>query len=471
MRVRHPLFGEGTVLRERWWGTEYYVAFDQGLSLWVRASEVEPLSPARPRSTPPPEGIKVQIRTGGDLEARRMIEAFKLGIVPQYAVKTFTFGREREIQRFHQALQDFERTGGQVLLLEGEYGSGKTHLLNYFGHEGLEAGFAVARTELHPLTATPTRPKRIWRELCLSFQVYHEHRFYTCREFVEAFVAEAPLPGTHPLLTPFQRAWKRTQDHDLLLDWLLGEPLDREYLDTVHHWNLPVLLDHSSAADLYINLLNTFAYVLRELGHPGLMLLLDEGEGLFHVYWYEYHRWQMALGFLRGLIHASRGGPELLKLHLVPGEARTPDGVYYPAGVLDRMGLIHSGVRPMPYLFTLPSGLFTVIAFTPLFRSAYEDLKARVGPEAVLELQPLKREDLARIFDATVDLYRRAFPGYEPEETELRRFRTWFLETYGRKGIRLFLENLVDALDLSRHYGTLLRPSESSAAEPGAPMG
>ncbi len=457
MRVRHPLFGEGTVLQQRWWGTEFFVAFDQGLSLWVRASEVEPLEEMRtPRAAQaPPERIRVQIRKGGDLQARRMIEAFKVGVVPQYAVRTFTFGREREIQRFQEALKLFHEKGGAVLLLEGEYGSGKTHLLNYFGHEAQEAGFAVARTELHPLTATPTRPKRIWRELCLSFQVQHEGRFYTCREFVETFLPEFPFPRPHPFLTPFQQAWRRGRDHDLLLDWLLGEPLDREYLDALHQWRLPVLLDHSSAADIYVNLLNTLAFVLRELGHPGLLLLLDEGEGLFHVYWYEYHRWQMALGFIRGLIHASRGGPDLLELRLKPGEARTPEGVYYPAGRLDHRNLIHSGVRPVPYLYTLPSGLLTVIAFTPLFRSTYEELKALVGERWVLELEPLRREHFARIFDATVELYQQAFPGFRLNERDRRRLRQTFVENFARAGIRVFLENLVNTLDLARHYGTL----------------
>ncbi len=456
MRVRHPLFGEGTVLRERWWGTEFFVAFDQGLSLWVRASEVEPLDRKRRRTRAAPrERIQVQIRRGGDLEARRMIEAFKVGVVPQYAVRAFTFGRDREIQRFQEALRHFEEAGGLALVVEGEYGSGKTHLLNYFGHEALETGFAVARAELHPLTATPTRPKRIWRELCRNFQVVHEGRPFTCREFVETFVPDFPLPRPHPFLTPFQRAWRRTQDHDLLLDWLLGEPLDREYLDALHQWRLPVLLDHSSAADIYVNLLNTLAFILREHGHSGLMLLLDEGEGLFHAYFYEYSRWQMALGFIRGLIRASRGGPDLLELHLLPGEARTPDGVLYPAGRLDALGLIHSGVRPVPYLYTLPSGLFTVIAFTPLFRSAYEDLKALVGERWVMELEPLNRRQFARIFDATLDLYYRAFPGFRLEEQEQRRLRQTFVENFARAGIRLFLENLVNTLDLARHYGRL----------------
>ena len=455
MRVRHPLFGEGTVLRQRWWGTEYFVAFDGGLSLWVRASEVEPLQKRPvPSSTPAPqERIRVQIQRGGDLEARRMIEAFKLGIVPQHAVQTFTFGRDAEIKTFHQALEVFEDRGGAVILVEGEYGSGKTHLLNFFGHEALERGFAVARAELHPFMAT--RPKRIWWELCRSFQVVHQGQPYTCREWVATFLPEAELPHRHPFLTPFQRAWRRGRDRDLLLDWLLGETLDRSYLDALRYWHLPVLLDHSSAIDIYINLLNSLAFLLRQQGHPGLMVLLDEAEGLFHAYFYEYQRWPMALAFLRGLIHASRGGPDLTRLDLVREEPRTPDGIPYPAGRLDRLGLVHSGVRPVPYLYTLPSGLFSVVAFTPLFRSAYEDLKDRVGREWVLELRPLDRATFARIFDVTLQLYRRAFPGFQPEEVTLRRFRSWFVETFSRHGIRIFLENLVHALDLYRHYGTL----------------
>lgn len=65
--VSHPVFGEGEILDYRWRGTEVLIKFQSGLRLWIPTSRVLP--------------VARQQRPISEISARRMIEAFRMGIV------------------------------------------------------------------------------------------------------------------------------------------------------------------------------------------------------------------------------------------------------------------------------------------------------------------------------------------------------------------------------------------------------
>ena len=78
-------------------------------------------------------------------EAKRVIEALRKGIpVPDGFVRSFTVGREEEIGKLKNALVD---PNGTALLLNANYGSGKTQMLRFLREEALESGYAVARVD------------------------------------------------------------------------------------------------------------------------------------------------------------------------------------------------------------------------------------------------------------------------------------------------------------------------------------
>lgn len=75
-------------------------------------------------------------------EAKRVIEALRKGIpVPDGFVRSFTVGRDEEIGKLKNALVDPK---GAALLLNANYGSGKTQMLRFLREEALESGYAVA---------------------------------------------------------------------------------------------------------------------------------------------------------------------------------------------------------------------------------------------------------------------------------------------------------------------------------------
>lgn len=84
---------------------------------------------------------------GGPLErsdAERAIESLRTGIPPAGLLRRFTVGRDGEMGRLQETLQRRTSERGSSLLIQANYGAGKTHLLRVMREIALEEGFAVA---------------------------------------------------------------------------------------------------------------------------------------------------------------------------------------------------------------------------------------------------------------------------------------------------------------------------------------
>lgn len=75
------------------------------------------------------------------VEAQRVVEELRKGIPPIGYTKHFTVGRDHEIEALEQSLHG---NGAPVLLLQANYGSGKSHLLRYIRDHALAEGYAVS---------------------------------------------------------------------------------------------------------------------------------------------------------------------------------------------------------------------------------------------------------------------------------------------------------------------------------------
>lgn len=78
-------------------------------------------------------------------EAQRVIEALRYGVPPERYVRYFTVGRATEIEQLTNRLRDSQ---SGALLLKANYGSGKTHLLQFIREEALAQGYAVSSVTL-----------------------------------------------------------------------------------------------------------------------------------------------------------------------------------------------------------------------------------------------------------------------------------------------------------------------------------
>jgi len=427
--VSHPVFGEGEVLDSRGRGSELLVRFQSGLRLWLAASRVRRISHLGDSLL---DDAQPALAAIDRIQARRMIEAFRLGIVPHQDVESFTFGRDPQVETITRALNRLESGQGDVFIVEGEYGTGKTHLLEYLHHRALASGVVTSLVQLDPMEVTPHRPKRVYRELVHNLRFVRDGRECGFRDLLAA-ATEIDV-SDHVFLGPFLRKLKRLEPGNMQAEmfWQLveGESTKEFALERRSPYRvrgaqrMPALYDFSTAADCYCYLLSGLSYVSRQLGLRGLVLLLDEAETVTGPG--DVMRLTKSVNFMDGLVRTARNDAELKR-------------------VSPRM--IHNQVRPVPYIYR-EAFLLVVFATTPApYDYAYLRLANRVDHKIALE--PLEDRAMVDAFANMVAVYLRAYPGFELAEPEQREVLQ-AAARQGADGVRAFIKFCVEALDVAR---------------------
>jgi len=441
--VSHPVFGEGEILDTRWRGTELLVQFQSGLRLWLPTQRIRPLARIDDLM---PSGGRPGFAAIDQIQARRMMEAFRLGIVPHQDVESFTFGREQQVETIEAALRELTRGKGDVYMAEGEYGTGKTHLLEYLHHRALARGMAASLVQFDPLEVTPHRPKRVYRELVHNLRYISEDREHGFRDLLlkatELDLSDHVFFG--PVLAKLRRIDRAHVQSEVLWQWIEGEST-KEYATELKSpyrvkggQRIPALYDFSTAADFYCNIISGISWMCRQLGMKGLVLLIDEAETVTRLWDVIYLT--KSVNFMDGLVRTSQNDRDLKR-------------------VSDRM--IHNRVKPVPYIYRDPA-LLLVFATTPSpYDYAYIKLANRVRHR--IELAPLSERALVDAFSTMVVIYARAYPGFELTELEQKKV----LREAARRnveGVRAFIKFSVEALDVARLRAAGLLPGRAAGS-------
>ncbi|MBI4722758.1 MAG: DUF2791 family P-loop domain-containing protein [Candidatus Stahlbacteria bacterium] len=383
-----PWLGKGKVVSERWKGQELLIQFDRGLTIWVPKTKLKLKEEYKKVCLPlPPHKLQESELTAELHRARKMVEAFRLGIVPHDEVQSFIFGRDKEIESLNAAFKRMETLGGSVITIEGEYGAGKTHFLDYIYSTALKNGYAVAKAALDPIDVTPFKAKNIYRELVKSFRFrqgdtpclqpqeresqiqnpksqgredipcLQPHGEKNFRDFLiecANFNDEVHLFDDHKFLTPMLKNIKNADD--IIWKWIEGEPMKRWYQDKVSGLRkLPTLSDFSTASDNYCYILSGIGYLAQKMGLKGFVILIDEAETLFHSWW-QTVAMERGVNLFKGLALTTLGELPTTLSNNIEKDA------FYNA-YIERVGgytLIHRGVRSCmtPYLYRKPANLF-----------------------------------------------------------------------------------------------------------------
>ena len=164
--VRHPQFGEGQVMATYRNGSELLVRFSNGLRFRMPHQEFvqtdQMLKQPAPVLTIPYEAPAPMPKT--QLEARELIESLRAGIAPARHVVELTIDLQDERTSIVQALSDTHLHGGAVRAVVGEYGYGKSHIVELTTQEALSRNFLVANVSLDLQELPPHRSFAIYRE-------------------------------------------------------------------------------------------------------------------------------------------------------------------------------------------------------------------------------------------------------------------------------------------------------------------
>lgn len=239
-----------------------------------------------------------------------IIDALRRGTVPQYGLDALAVGLQEFEKAFDEELEKVARGGAVFKAVRGEYGSGKTFVTRWLRERAHKLGFACAEVQISetetPLNRLETVYRRLMERLTTpdtptgAFQNIVESWFYTLEEDVlsqqeidpqdgESLIAATDLlmekrlgevvrsaPAFALTLRAYRKALVEGKDEiaDGLLAWMAGQP---NISATVKRYaNIKGDIDHFGA----LSFLQGILTILKDSGHPGLLLVLDEVETL-----------------------------------------------------------------------------------------------------------------------------------------------------------------------------------------------
>ena len=416
----------------------------------------------------------------------RIVEAMRLGVVPVDDVRTYTVGRGAEREQVTADLEATRRDGGALRAFLGDYGTGKTHMLEVVRELALERDFLVANVVLDPEESAPSHPKRVYRRLVRSL-TYPDaaeaedrglrtlfDRALRRPDVMSQFLADSaqkPLRGlldrgAHLYLTPALRYWDRLhrvgegeysgrafertggaeveQARHLLVDWVegqtsvpVGEVDDRLRRVAGNAGKIYCMMDYRPWARIYGYLVSGIAALARRVGYAGLVVLFDEAE--FYSLMSPENQ-----GFARTLFKA------YARASSPPGEA----GFDLPFDP-EELELGGYGVQQdLPTRYDADAPLYTAFAMTP-HEEGIEALQQAIPADRFADLEPLDQPEYAELAGRVVDHYRRAVgaddPLYDRIVEPLTKLIAGLLETGRLPNPRAAMKFVVEFLDIARH--------------------
>ena len=400
--------------------------------------------------------------------ALRRVEALRLGVVPDVRDGSNSVGRARQMSAVESTLSATGRGQGGLQAFIGDYGAGKTHLLEEIRAEALRRGFATAHVVLDPQECKPSHPRRVHRRITTGL-AYPDTRHGGLRPLLaralrsdrarDVFMVDSEVEprdaledGAHLYLTPALRyldelgvlesgTLARPKQHavDLLMRWLEGDPtLSNSKIQRAMQRVAPPrgklfsLKDYRPWSRIYAYLLSGLARLARLSGYGGVAVVLDEAE--FHAVLSTRNR-GFALELFRSLAWAAKSGRDLP----------------FPRSALDGGG--QGVLKRLPPNYDEASNLYVAMAFTPTEdgRDTVEDFIPRGW---IRRVNGLQARQLGALVEPLVQDFLTAHPGVDirSEHTAALEAQVESLAESGElRTPRDATRFVVSMLDLGRH--------------------
>ncbi|QSJ14932.1 ATP-binding protein [Nostoc sp. UHCC 0702] len=247
-----------------------------------------------------------------------LINSLGAGVVPRVGVEYIAVGREKELQSLSQNLNDIAEGVAAFRFIIGNYGSGKSFILQMIRNRAMEQGFVVADAdfsserrlagsnnqglatyrELMSHLATKTRPdggalvsilegwinkiqQEVVKETSLrpnddGFDDQVEAKIREVVQYIEDLVHGFDFGS---IIVAYWRGYRLDNDElkNAAMRWLRGE--FRTKVEARTALGVRVIIDDDSWYD-YIKL---WAKFVAEIGYKGLLIILDEAVNLYQI--------------------------------------------------------------------------------------------------------------------------------------------------------------------------------------------
>jgi len=421
--LKHAVYGIGEVQQTRFGGFEISARFDDGILRWIRQDELEFLSGSTPVPNARIAGSVEPILQEERFRAREIIESLRLGIVSHGQVDEFTFGRDKAITQINEWLNV---PGSGPMIVSGEYGVGKTHLLDYTYSSALKRNWAVALVALDPGELPLHKPKAIYEAIVRSFKFRTHNGGF--REFLREIAASPEWHELqeHEYLGTAIEKIRTGEDDERMYEWIEGESIHK-----------PQMYNYSTCGNIYCYLLSGIGWAAKNiLGLDGFLIQFDEAESV-DSFWHTSYQNNKSWNFLKGL--AMAGSDDSVSLKEVSMNKFYKHRLYkgWWGYYSD---LQYCGHLRLPFAWRVPCNLKLLFAFTPddeIFE--IEPLKSA----RKFDIGPISAEYFENISEKIISVYDLAYDF----QADSRIF-----EYIPKDNTRKFTKGLVEALDLTRFH-------------------
>ena len=251
-------------------------------------------------------------------ESSAIINSLTAGVVPRIGLRHIAVGRQNEVTAFLDDLKTIEDGGASFRLVSGQYGSGKSFLLQVIRTNAMEKNFVVADADLSPerrLTGARNQGLATYRELMQHISLLTRPEGGALEAILQKWlrglqVLVAKENGFHPgdpeivkavslrisdamteifemtygfaFLTVIDAYWRgmKTGNEELkqsALRWLRGEFSTKT--EAKQSLSVDVIIHDQS----WYEFLKLFALFVAKAGYNGLLIFLDEGVALYKI--------------------------------------------------------------------------------------------------------------------------------------------------------------------------------------------
>ncbi len=384
------------------------------------------------------------------IEARRAIEALRAG-VPNRDVVRFLEPHQSDVREKFEALHEniLARWDNPALkalpglLLEADFGAGKSHWLEAMRHLALEANFVVSQIVLNK--ETPLHDLGKVYKACVEAavapqlsgpalaEIAHGWRSDSAPHYQQFFDFARHTPGLDPRLALTLRVFEKHTDEALqervLAEWTGNPMLAGDLKFALKEIREPVARVSKPIKGQFLQRFEFLARFFRSAGYNGWIILLDETEMISRYSPRQRGRAYAHLAQLMGLdknVSTQGGTPGL-------GAVFTITKDYSSQVLRGRKDDLHA----------IPARLENT-PDAPLMSIAESGMKA-IERHAI-DLRPPTKENVAAIGERARELYSVAYHWEAPPQNEGREYS---LST----GLRQYLRSWINAWDLRRLYG------------------
>lgn len=222
-------------------------------------------------------------------EARQLIEGLRFGVAPVQFVRELTIGLEKERASLVMGLNQAHKSGGAVRAVIGDYGFGKSHVVEWTTQEALARNFVVATTRLDLVELPPHHAFEIYSSLIRNLRYPDsEQRGVThllkkaskIKNIVKKYCRLTPVESDSLalVLDTFQNTTSQRQ-HKRGAEWLEGG----SRVNWMNSWlprgaKFPTIYKIGHNVRQIGYLLGGMSALARLANYSGLCILIDEAE-------------------------------------------------------------------------------------------------------------------------------------------------------------------------------------------------